>query len=57
MMDDKTFDRIAAALERIAANLEFLVDEELRRLARAKARELDAVTHRAAPRHFARGRQ
>jgi hypothetical protein len=43
-MDQKTADRIARALERIADNLSFLADERLRQIARDKARELDRAT-------------
>ena len=41
-MNDKTAERIAKALERIAESLSFLADEKLRDIADQKARELDA---------------
>ena len=40
-MDDKTAERIAKALERIADSLSFLADEKLRDIAHQKARELN----------------
>jgi hypothetical protein len=48
-MDDKTADRIARALERIADNLSFLADERLRQIARDKTREMERGENSKAP--------